>query len=79
MRGRDFRHRAELSGQRSNSNKADDYTGPATDLLLKLRPTFATSLVQYINDLANGDICVAIGWAGDVWRTANRAKRRKTA
>ncbi len=53
-------------GKDPNSTKADDYTGPATDLLLKLRPNiryFHSS--QYINDLANGDICVAIGWAGD--------------
>lgn len=28
---------------------------------------------------ANGDICVAIGWAGDVWQAANRAKEAKTA
>ena len=51
-------------GKDPNSTKADDYTGPATDLLLKLRPNiryFHSS--QYINDLANGDICVAIGWA----------------
>lgn len=50
-------------GKDPNSTKADDYTGPATDLLLKLRPNiryFHSS--QYINDLANGDICVAIGW-----------------
>ncbi|MDU4267185.1 MAG: spermidine/putrescine ABC transporter substrate-binding protein PotF [Enterobacter hormaechei] len=60
------------------ATKADDYTGPATDLLLKLRPNiryFHSS--QYINDLANGDICVAIGWAGDVWQAANRAKEAK--
>jgi putrescine transport system substrate-binding protein len=66
------------SGQRSEQHKADDYTGPATDLLLKLRPNiryFHSS--QYINDLANGDICVAIGWAGDVWQAANRAKEAK--
>ena len=52
-------------GKDPNSTKADDYTGPATDLLLKLRPNiryFHSS--QYINDLANGDTCVAIGWAG---------------
>jgi hypothetical protein len=52
-------------GKDPNSSKANDYTGPATDLLLKLRPNiryFHSS--QYINDLANGDICVAIGWAG---------------
>ncbi len=65
-------------GKDPNSEKADDYTGPATELLLKLRPNiryFHSS--QYINDLANGDICVAIGWAGDVWQAANRAKEAK--
>jgi len=61
-----------------NSTKASDYTGPANDLLLKLRPNiryFHSS--QYINDLANGDICVAIGWAGDVMQASNRAKEAK--
>jgi len=61
-----------------NSTKASDYTGAANDLLLKLRPNiryFHSS--QYINDLANGDICVAIGWAGDVMQASNRAKEAK--
>ncbi|KYI90975.1 spermidine/putrescine ABC transporter substrate-binding protein, partial [Salmonella enterica subsp. enterica serovar Typhimurium] len=43
-------------GKEPNSSKADDYTGPATDQLLKLRPNiryFHSSL--YINDQANGD------------------------
>jgi putrescine transport system substrate-binding protein len=65
-------------GKDPNSTNADDYTGPATDLLLKLRPNiryFHSS--QYINDLANGDICVAIGWAGDVMQASNRAKEAK--
>lgn len=65
-------------GKNPNSDNAADYTGPATDLLLKLRPSiryFHSS--QYINDLANGDICVAIGWAGDVMQAANRAKEAK--
>ncbi|CAK8736672.1 Putrescine-binding periplasmic protein [Sodalis praecaptivus] len=65
-------------GKDPNSDNAADYTGPATDLLLKLRPSiryFHSS--QYINDLANGDICVAIGWAGDVMQAANRAKEAK--
>lgn len=65
-------------GKDPNSDSAADYTGPATDLLLKLRPSiryFHSS--QYINDLANGDICVAIGWAGDVMQAANRAKEAK--
>lgn len=61
-----------------NSTKASDYTGAANDLLLKLRPNiryFHSS--QYINDLANGDICVAIGWAGDIMQASNRAKEAK--
>ena len=29
---------------------------------------------QYINDLANGDICVAVGWSGDVFQAATRAE-----
>lgn len=61
-----------------NSTKASDYTGAANDLLLKLRPNiryFHSS--QYINDLANDDICVAIGWAGDVMQASNRAKEAK--
>lgn len=64
-------------GKDPNSTKEADYKD-ATDLLLKLRPSvryFHSS--QYINDLANGDICVAIGWAGDVMQAANRAKEAK--
>lgn len=58
-----------------NSSNAEDYSGAASDLLMKLRPNiryFHSS--QYINDLANGDICVAVGWAGDIWQAANRAQ-----
>lgn len=65
-------------GKDPNSTDAADYTGAATELLTKLRPNvryFHSS--QYINDLANGDICVAIGWAGDVMQAANRAKEAK--
>lgn len=61
-----------------NSTHAEDYTGPAADLLMKLRPSiryFHSS--QYINDLANGDICVTIGWAGDIMQASNRAKEAK--
>ncbi|PLC27635.1 hypothetical protein C0U44_31430, partial [Klebsiella pneumoniae] len=39
-----------------------------------MSPTFFHSS-QYINDLANGDICVAIGWAGDAGRRPTAAKR----
>jgi putrescine transport system substrate-binding protein len=50
----------------------------ATALLLKIRPyvrKFHSS--QYINDLANGDICVALGYSGDVIQARNRAAEAK--
>lgn len=33
---------------------------------------------EYINALANGDICLAIGWAGDVFQAKDRAEEAKT-
>lgn len=65
-------------GKDPNSSDAKDYSGAATDLLMKLRPSiryFHSS--QYINDLANGNTCVAIGWAGDVLQAKNRAVEAK--
>ena len=65
-------------GKDPNSSDAKDYSGAATDLLLKLRPNiryFHSS--QYINDLANGNTCVAIGWAGDVLQAKKRAEDAK--
>jgi putrescine transport system substrate-binding protein len=43
-------------------------------LLLSLRPhiTYFHSS-KYISDLANGDICVAVGWSGDVFQARDRA------
>jgi len=46
----------------------------AVDVLTKLRPyitQFHSS--EYINALANGDACVAIGWSGDVFQAKTRA------
>lgn len=48
------------------------------DMLLKVRPyvrKFHSS--EYINGLANGDICVAIGWSGDVFQARDRADEAK--
>ena len=45
------------------------------DRLQALRPSilyFHSS--QFINDLANGDICVAVGWSGDIIQAQARAK-----
>jgi putrescine transport system substrate-binding protein len=47
----------------------------AADLLSGLRryiKKFHSS--EYINALANGDICLAIGWAGDSFQARNRAR-----
>ncbi|OXY82035.1 extracellular solute-binding protein [Oceanimonas doudoroffii] len=57
-----------------NSTNLSDYRGPATELMMKLRPhiTYFHSS-KYINDLANGDICVAVGWSGDILQARDRA------
>jgi putrescine transport system substrate-binding protein len=46
----------------------------AGELLMKIRPyiqKFHSS--EYINALANGDICLAVGWSGDVLQARDRA------
>jgi putrescine transport system substrate-binding protein len=56
-----------------NSEKPEDLKA-ATDLLLSVRPYvkyFHSS--QYVNDLANGEICVSLGWSGDVLQARDRA------
>ncbi len=50
----------------------------AAELLTKIRPyiqKFHSS--EYINALANGDICVAVGWSGDVFQARDRADEAK--
>lgn len=47
----------------------------AAELLASVRPSiryFHSS--QYINDMANGDTCVAIGWSGDIFQALYRAE-----
>jgi len=47
----------------------------AEDLLLKIRPyiTYFHSS-KYISDLANGNICVAVGYSGDLYQSKARAE-----
>lgn len=57
-----------------HSQKADDYK-TAQAALLKVRPYvryFHSS--KYVGDLANGEICVAVGFSGDILQAATRAK-----
>jgi len=50
----------------------------AEALLTKVRPYITEfNSSEYINELANGDICVAIGWSGDVFQAASRAEEAK--
>ena len=58
-----------------NSRELDDYRFHARQLLEGIRPhiTYFHSS-QYINDLANGDICVAFGWSGDILQASVRAR-----
>ncbi|MDW6025131.1 polyamine ABC transporter substrate-binding protein [Mesorhizobium sp. BAC0120] len=55
-------------------SKSPDDLAKAEEALMKVRPyirKFHSS--EYINALANGDICLAIGWSGDVFQARDRA------
>jgi putrescine transport system substrate-binding protein len=61
-------------GKDANSHNLDDLAQMEATLT-KVRPYiryFHSS--QYINDLANGQICVALGWSGDVFQARDRAR-----
>ncbi|WP_432455664.1 MULTISPECIES: extracellular solute-binding protein [unclassified Agarivorans] len=65
-------------GKDPGSSNMADYKGEIETLMAQLRPSiryFHSS--QYINDLASGDICVAIGWSGDVLMADERAEEAK--
>nr|WP_280954190.1 polyamine ABC transporter substrate-binding protein [Hoeflea marina] len=56
-----------------DSNSPDDIA-KAEELLQTIRPSvkkFHSS--EYINALANGDICLAVGWSGDILQARDRA------
>ena len=60
-------------GEDPNSFETD-MINKAGDVLLGVRPyilKFHSS--EYINALANGDICVAFGWSGDILQARDRA------
>jgi putrescine transport system substrate-binding protein len=64
-------------GRDPNSTAPRDYAA-ASGVLLKARPyvrKFHSS--EYIDALANGDICVAIGYSGDVLQAKARAEEAK--
>jgi putrescine transport system substrate-binding protein len=67
-------------GKDPYSRNGADYA-EAGKMLKAIRPyvtRFVESGSNYIDQLANGDICVALGWSGDIMIAANQAKENKT-
>ncbi|ROS00090.1 putrescine transport system substrate-binding protein [Sinobacterium caligoides] len=62
-------------GEDPNSHDAKLVKGKVKDKLMEIRPyiTYFHSS-QYINDLANGDVCLAVGWSGDIIQAMDRAE-----
>jgi putrescine transport system substrate-binding protein len=69
---------AHYLGKKPYSKDVGNYAGTA-ELLAKIRPYVTLfSSAGYINDLANGSICVSLGWSGDINIAKNRAVEGKT-
>jgi len=61
-------------GLPTDSQKKEDID-KAQALFLKVRPSVAYfHSSKYISDLANGNICVAVGYSGDIHQAQSRAK-----
>ena len=61
-------------GKDPNSENLDDLKA-AEELLMKIRPYVRMiHSSQYIDSLANGDICVTLGWSGDILQSKSRAE-----
>ena len=70
-----FKAALHYLGLNPNSQNPKDYQGQSKELFKNVRPYiqyFHSS--KYINDLANGDICLAFSWSGDVLQAADRAR-----
>ena len=65
-------------GKDPNSQKPEDLEA-ATKALMDIRPNIRYADTQrMIGDLANGEICVAIGYNGDILQARDRADENKT-
>ena len=64
-------------GKDANSEKPEDLAA-AEKVLLAVRPYIRTiNSSAYIENLANGEICLALGWSGDVLQARDRAEEAK--
>jgi putrescine transport system substrate-binding protein len=60
------------------NSKSESDLGKAADLMMKIRPNvrkFHSS--EYLNALASGEICLVVGWSGDVKQAQKRAAEAK--
>jgi len=65
-------------GKDANSQKPDDLAA-ATEALMRLRPFVRyVDTQRMISDLANGEVCLAVGYSGDILQAASRAKENQT-
>jgi putrescine transport system substrate-binding protein len=65
-------------GKDPNSQSADDLA-MAEATLLKIRPYIRNiNSSEYIEALANGDLCIAVGYNGDVMQARDRAREANT-
>jgi putrescine transport system substrate-binding protein len=61
-------------GREPNSESAEDLAA-AEAALMAIRPYLRyINSSRYIDDLANGEICLSLGWSGDVGQAAARAR-----
>ncbi len=61
-------------GRDPNSQKEEDLAA-AQEKLLAIRPHIRKiHSSQYIDDLANGELCIAVGWSGDILQARDRAE-----
>jgi putrescine transport system substrate-binding protein len=61
-------------GKDANSEKPEDLAA-AEKVLLSVRPYIRTiNSAPYIEQLANGEVCLVLGWSGDVLQARDRAK-----
>ena len=61
-------------GRDANSQKPEDLAA-AEETLLKIRPYIRNiNSSEYIEALANGDLCVAVGYNGDILQARDRAR-----
>jgi putrescine transport system substrate-binding protein len=65
-------------GKDANSQKPEDLAA-ATEALMRLRPFVRyVDTQRMISDLANGEVCLAVGYSGDILQAGSRAEENKT-